>query len=270
MQPSPTNKITGSGKEHIKMATTRKIALVTGSSRGIGRTTALQLAESGFLVAVHYGNNAEAADGVVAEIEAKGGQAFAVGANLETTGGVRQLFEALDNELERRTGQNRFDVLVNNAAIAFAIPFEQTTEEIFDQMMQVNVKAPFFVVQEALPRLNDGGRIINLSSVVTRVAFPVYTAYGLTKAAIDNLTLMLAAQLGERGITVNAVSPGATDTDMAAWVRSPEGEQQVLTMNAIKRVGQPKDIAAVINFLASDAAGWVTGQTIEASGGARL
>jgi 3-oxoacyl-[acyl-carrier protein] reductase len=253
------------------MAITTKIALVTGGSRGIGRATALQLAQAGFLVAVHYGTNANAAAQVVAEIEAKNGQAFALGANLENSGGVRQLFERLDNELERRTGQTRFDVLVNNAAIAIPGQIEQTTEAVFDQMMQVNVKAPFFVVQEALPRLRDGGRIINLSSIVTRSAFPGYAAYGITKGAIDTLTLTLAAQLGERGITVNAVSPGATDTDMpAVWLRTPEGQQLILANNAIKRIGQPEDIAAVVNFLASDAASWVTAQTIEASGGARL
>jgi NAD(P)-dependent dehydrogenase (short-subunit alcohol dehydrogenase family) len=247
------------------------VALVTGASRGIGRAIALRLAKDGATVAVHYGRNQDAANEVVQSITSKGGTAFLVQAELETLKGVYVLYDALDAALIKRTGIAQFAILVNNAGIYPRATIENTTEEMFDQMFAVNVKAPFFLVQQALPRLQDGGRIINLSSAVTRVAAPNVAAYSLTKGAINTLTLTLAAQLGARGITVNSVAPSATDTDTnASWLRQPESQQSIASMTALGRVGQAEDIADVVAFVASPDSHWMTGQYVEASGGFHL
>lgn len=248
-----------------------KTALVTGGSRGIGRGIALRLAEEGALVAVHFGNNRAAADDVVRTIESKGGHAFAVGAKLESVAGVMQLVRSLEEELIRRTGDNRFDILVNNAGIGTSQTLEETTEEAFDELFAVNVKAPFFLVQQALPLLRDGGRIINISSGVTRIAYPHIMAYNLTKGAINTFTLHLAQLLGPRGITVNAVLPGIVDTDVnASWLHTPEGQKHASEMSALGRVGEPSDIADVVFFLSSSDSRWVTGQIVDATGGSHL
>lgn len=247
------------------------VALVTGASRGIGRAIALRLAKDGAKVAVHYGRNQDAANEVVQSITSNGGTAFLVRAELDTLKGVYALYDALDAALIEKTGIAQFDILVNNAGIVLRATIENTTEEIFDQSFAVNVKAPFFLIQQALPRLRDGGRIINLSSAVTRVAAPGTAAYNLTKGAINTLTLTLAAQLGSRGITVNSVAPSATDTDMnASWLRQTESQQSIASMTALGRVGQAEDIADVVAFVASPDSHWMTGQYIEASGGFHL
>lgn len=247
------------------------VALVTGASRGIGRAIALRLAKDGAKVAVHYGRNQDAANEVVQSITSNGGTAFLVQAELDTLKGVYALYDALDAALIERTGTSQFDILVNNAGIVLRATIENTTEEMFDQSFAVNVKAPFFLIQQALPRLRDGGRIINLSSSVTRVAAPGTAAYNLTKGAINTLTLTLAAQLGSREITVNSVAPSATDTDMnASWLRQPESQQSIASMTALGRVGQAEDIADVVAFVASPDSHWMTGQYIEASGGFHL
>jgi len=249
----------------------KRIAVVTGASRGIGRAVALRLAQAGTTVVVHYGTNREAADEVVGRIERNGGASFAVQADMGSVADITRLCNTLKEELARRYGEPRFDILINNAGIAMRVPLEETSEEQFDRVFDINVKGPFFMVQRALPLLRDGGRIINISSVVTRLASPGAAAYSMTKGAINTMTLLLAAQLGPRGITVNAVAPGATDTDMnASWLRSPEGRESVTSTTALGRVGEPLDIARVITFLASPDSGWVTGQCIEASGGVRL
>ncbi|HEX9079732.1 MAG TPA: glucose 1-dehydrogenase [Desulfuromonadaceae bacterium] len=249
----------------------RRIAVVTGASRGIGRAVALRLAQAGSAVVVHYGTNREAADEVVGRIERNGGASFALQADMGSVADIARFCAALREELLHRFGEPRFDVLVNNAGIATRVALEETSEEQFDRLFDVNVKGPFFMVQRSLPLLRDGGRIINLSSVVTRFANPGIAAYSMTKGAINTLTLLLAAQLGPRGITVNAVAPGATDTDMnAAWLREPEARESVAAATALGRVGQPLDIASVVAFLASPDCGWITGQCIEASGGMHL
>lgn len=192
------------------------VALVTGASRGIGRAIAIQLAKDGATVVVHYGHDQTATNEVIQSITSTGGTAFPVQAELDTLKGVYALYDALDAALIEQTGTTQFDILVNNAGIYPRATIENTTEEMFDRQFAVNVKAPFFLIQQSLPRLQDGGRIINLSSAVTRVAAPNLAAYSLTKSAINTLTLTLAAQLGSRGITVNAVAPSATDTDTNA------------------------------------------------------
>lgn len=247
-----------------------KIALVTGASRGIGRAIAETLAAQGALVAVHYGKNKAAADEVVAAIRKNGGDAFAVGADLSKKGAAQAVFAALDQELAARTGKTSLDILVNNAGIAPFVNFADTTEAILDEIYAVNVKSLFLITQEAIKRLNDGGRIISTSTGAVRTPFPAVAAYSMLKAPLDNLTKSLAVELGPRAITVNAVAPGVIDTDMAEFVRSSDGEAFALSKQALKRVGKPDDIADVVSFLASRNARWVTGQVVEASGGSAL
>jgi len=248
-----------------------KVALVTGASRGIGRAMAIRLGRDGALVAVHYAKNRDAAEGAAGEIERAGGTAFPIGVELGSAASVDKLFQLLDAQLIKRTGSNRFDILINNAAIAPDTAVENTTEAVFDEVFDLNVKVPFFMSQKALPRLRDGGRIINISSGATRIALPQKAAYAMTKGALDILTLELAKQLGPRGITVNSLAPGFTETDMSAdLLNKPEVRQFAVSASALGRIGQPDDIAGAAAFLASDDGRWVTGQYIDVTGGAQL
>lgn len=248
-----------------------KVALVTGASRGIGRAIALRLAQDGALVAVHYGRNADAANAVVQEIEVTGGAAFSVQAELGSLTNIDALYEALDTELNQRAGTNQFDILVNNAGIAIRATLQETTEAMFDELFAVNVKAPFFLIQQAISRLRNGGRIINVSSGVTRAAFPDVAAYSLTKGAINTLTLLLAKQLGARHITVNTLAPGLINTDMNADILQDEAVQKfAASLSALGRVGQPSDVADAAAFLASSDSRWVTGQYLDVTGGSHL
>jgi len=251
---------------------TRRIGLVTGASRGIGKAIAQKLAGNSMLVAVHYNGNHEAAAQTVRDIKAAGGDGFAIGADLGTIKGVDELLSKLDAEIIKHTGEARCDVLVNNAGIVRKPAFEATTEDDFDALFNVNVKAPFFLTQKALPRLRDGGRIVNISSAVTRGVFGVeLVAYSASKGALDIMTMYLAPIAGRRNITINSVNPGAIDTDMNAdWIRSPEGREAVSAAASIGRVGEADDIAGIVGFLASHESGWVTGQRIDGSGGWRL
>ncbi|KOR82226.1 SDR family oxidoreductase [Paenibacillus solani] len=248
-----------------------KTALVTGSSRGIGRAIAVRLAQEGALVAVHYGKSRSAAEEVVSEIELAGGEAFMVGAELDSLDGVSALYESLDEILKARTGSTQLDILVNNAGIGLIETIQETTEESFDNVMRVNVKMPFFLIQQALPRLRDEGRIINLSSAVTRISLPNIPAYTMTKSAINALTLSLSSQLGSRGITINAIQPGFVATDMnAAMLKDPDSYQFGAGFSIFGRWGEPGDIADIAAFLASPDSRWITGQCIDASGGSHL
>jgi 3-oxoacyl-[acyl-carrier protein] reductase len=248
-----------------------QIAIVTGASRGIGRGIAQRLAAEGAHVAVHYGTRRDAADETVAAIEATGGTAFAVGAELNSLDGVDRLLKILDEELIRRTGSNQFDILVNNAGIGTSSSFEETSEEDFDRLFAVNVKAPFFLVQQSLKRLRDGGRIINISGGVTRIAYPHIMAYNLTKGDLNTFTLHLAKLLGPRGITVNSVMPGIVDTDVnAPWLHTTKGRKFAEEMSALGRAGEPSDIADIVAFAASPDGRWVTGQMLDATGGSHL
>jgi NAD(P)-dependent dehydrogenase (short-subunit alcohol dehydrogenase family) len=243
-----------------------KIALVTGASRGIGRASAARLAEAGARVIVHYSASKNAADELVAEIRAKGGQADAVGADLAAADGAHKLAEAV-----KGLGISRLDVLVNNAGVAELAPFEAQGIESFDRQFAINVRAPYFLTQELLPLLGEGSSVIFLSSVVARVAFEGISAYSATKGAVEVIVRGLAKELGGRGIRVNAVAPGAIDTDMAQdFLGTEESREYIKSVQALKRIGQPDDIADAVLFFASDDSRWVDGRSLEVSGGSNL
>jgi 3-oxoacyl-[acyl-carrier protein] reductase len=243
-----------------------RTALVTGASRGIGRAIAERLGGDGATVAVHYASDEAAANDVVAAIEQAGGHAFPIRAEFGRNG-VESEVAALFAGLEAGLSGERLDILVNNAGILDPTPIEQLTPDAFERSFEINVEAPFFVVQGALPRLPEGGRIINISSATTRIASP-FLHYAMSKGAIDALSRTLAQRLGRRGITVNSVAAGVVDTDTAAWLdSSPDLRAQVTSTIALGRIGEAADIADVVAFLASDDARWITGQSIEASGG---
>ncbi|WP_370666192.1 SDR family NAD(P)-dependent oxidoreductase [Streptomyces sp. IBSBF 2507] len=247
-----------------------KTALVTGSSRGIGRATALGLAREGTLIAVHYGRDEQAAKETVNLIEKDGGRAFTVGAQLGADGAVDRLFAGLEAGLREHTGRTVLDILVNNAAATgFGGAPEDVTAEEVDRMFAVNAKAPFLIIQRTLDLMPEGGRIVNISSAVTRKAIPEQLAYAMSKGSIDQLTLHLARHLAPRGITVNSVLPGATDNGGDAF-RMPEVREPMSQLSAFKRLGAPADVADVVVFLTTDQARWVTGSCLDATGGSLL
>ncbi|GGL37588.1 SDR family oxidoreductase [Planomonospora parontospora] len=249
-----------------------KIALVTGGSRGIGRAIAERLGRDGAVVAVAFARDEAAADEVVETIGKGGGRAFAIQAELGRHGDAAALWAAFDEQIRQHSPRAGVDIIVNNAAIGRSADLVSLTEEGFDELFAVNVRAPFFIVQHGLERLHDGGRIINISSGAARLAMPEIIAYGSTKGALDTFTLNLAKQLGPRGITVNSVAPGIVDTDVnAGWLRgNPQAQAHAASLAALGRIGQPEDIADIVAFLASDDARWVTGRVIDATGGAGL
>jgi 3-oxoacyl-[acyl-carrier protein] reductase len=244
---------------------TGKTALVTGASRGIGRAIARRLAAEGAHVAVHYGTNGAAAQETINAIECHGGRAFAVRAELGTPDDVSTLFEGLS------AFSGSLDIVVNNAAVGHSGSLESATPADFDRVFAVNVRAPFFILQRAVPQMNDGGRIINISSSVTRIAVSHELVYGMTKGALDIMSRTLAYTLGRRGITVNSVAAGVTDTDMITMLKAhPEALAGIRASTALGRLGEPTDIAEIVAFLASDDGRWVTGHLIDATGGMSL
>ncbi len=250
---------------------TRKVALVTGASRGLGQAIAFRLAKDGIVIAVHYNQNQTAAEEVVTKITSLGGEAFAVQADVADVASIKSMYMLLDAELSQRTGVTKFDVLVNNAGTAIPKPIEEWTEAEFDYQFDLNVKGLFFITQLALSRMNDNGRIINVGTGLTRFSYPVYAVYAASKSSVEVFTQHLAVALGVRGITVNTLAPGAIDTDLnAVWLRSEAGQSQTMSISAIKRIGVPEDVADVAAFLASNDSRWVTDQRIEVSGGAHL
>ncbi|GAA4182207.1 SDR family oxidoreductase [Streptosporangium oxazolinicum] len=243
---------------------TGRTALVTGASRGIGQAIATRLAAKGAVVIVHFGTDEDGATATVDEIERAGGTALAVGAKLGVDDDVETLFAGVEAGLAGRP----LDILVNNAAAAPAGPLGTTTRTEFDHLFAVNVRAPYFIIQRALPLLRDGGRIVTISSVATRMANPTQTSFAMTKGAIETMSMTLANELGVRGITVNAVAPGATRTATNGSVFEVPGlAELIIGTTALDRLGGPGDVADVVAFLASDAARWITGQVVDASGG---
>jgi len=243
-----------------------KKALVTGASRGMGRATALALASAGAEVLVHYSSSEQAAEAVVAEIIGNGGKAHAIPADLRDIQGTFDL-----SKRARDISSGKLDILVANAGIARPARLEETTVKDFDDMFSVNVKAPFFLVQQLSPIMSAGSSIILTSSLATRTTVGELSAYAASKGAISTLVTHFAAELGARGIRVNAVAPGVVATDMSSsFVETNEGRDFTLGIQAIKRIATPEDIAGVIVFLAGDDARWVTGDVIRADGGSKL
>jgi 3-oxoacyl-[acyl-carrier protein] reductase len=242
-----------------------KTALVTGASRGMGRASALALAAAGAQVLVHYGRGAKEAEGVVAEIRKGGGRADAIAVDLATADGAGKLAKQA-----RSIIGDRLDILVANAGVSKAATIEEMTVEDFDKLFAVNVRAPYFLVQQLLPVLGDSSSVILVSSLGAHAAVGTLSTYAATKGAIDTLVKYFAAALGPRGIRVNAVAPGVIDTDMSNLVKTDEGRSFVLGIQALKRIGQPDDVGSVVAFLASQDARWITGDTIRVDGGSKL
>jgi NAD(P)-dependent dehydrogenase (short-subunit alcohol dehydrogenase family) len=249
-----------------------KTALVTGASRGIGRAVAIRLGREGALVAVHYGSTRSGAEEVVREIEAAGGRAFTVRADIRSVAEIAAMFETLDAELQTRTGSTEIDILVNNAGVGTGMMgFAETDEEAFDYLVDINFKGFFFVCKHAIPRIREGGRVVNISSDSTRGANAGLAAYAASKTPINSLTLSLASLLGPRQIAVNALLPGLVETDLTEQlVNDPQMVKRLVSDVALGRVGQPTDIANAVALLVSPDSGWITGQLIQASGGAKL
>ena len=242
-----------------------KTALVTGASRGIGRASALALARAGAQVLVHYGRGAKEAEAVVEEIRKAGGRADAIAADLSEPDGPHKLAKRVHAIVG-----DRLDILVANAGASKAAAIEDYTVEDFDHLYAVNVRAPFFLVQQLLPILHEGSSVILLSSLAARAAVGTTSAYAATKGAIDTLVKHFAFVFGARGIRVNAVAPGVVQTDMSNFTKTDAGRDYTLGMQALKRLAEPEDIGGVIAFLASDAARWITGDTVHVDGGSKL
>ena len=243
-----------------------KVAIVTGASRGIGRAIAERFARDGAAVVVNYARSAEEANDVVDAIERRGGKASAIQADIGKVPDIRRLF------VETIAGLGHVDIVVNNAAMATFKPVEAVTEEEFDAVFAINARGPFFVLQEAARCLPSGGRIINISTGATRVGVPLLGTYLGSKGALEQYSLVLSNELGARGITVNSVAAGVTDTKMLAdmlKVYPSDFKSMIVQRTAMGRLGQPAEVADVVAFLASEDARWVTGQTISADGGIR-
>ena len=249
-----------------------KIALVTGGSRGLGRNMALSLAKKGIDVVLTYNSNKKEADKVVADIAALGQKAIAYQLDASNIKSFDAFFQQVGSHLEENTGSRNFDFLVNNAGTALYAPFAETTEEQFDNAMNLHFKGVFFFTQKALAMINDGGGIVNISSGLARFAYPGSAGYASMKGAVEVLTRYLAKELGTRGIRANIVAPGAIETDFGnGHVRdNKELNAQIAGMTALGRVGVPDDIGGVVAFLCSEDARWVNGQRIEVSGGIHL
>ena len=244
---------------------TGKTALVTGASRGIGRASALALARMGAQVLVHYGRGAKEADNVVAEIRKGGGRADAIAADLAAADGPHKLARQV-----RSVVGDRLDILVANAGVSKTATIEETTVGDFDALFAVNVRAPFFLVQQLLPILHEGSSVVLISSLAARAVVGTIPVYAATKGAIDTLVKHLASALGQRGIRVNAVAPGVVATDMSSFAKTDAGREYALGLQTFKRLAEPEDVGDVVAFLASSDARWITGDTIHVDGGSKL
>ena len=238
-----------------------KVALVTGASRGIGMAIAERLARDGFKLIVNYSENATPAEALVRKLEEAGGHAIAVKADISDSSAVRQMFEAAEAAF------GGVDVLVNNAGIMALASIAETDDASFDRHIAVNLKGTFNTLREAAKRLRSGGRIVNFSSSVVGMLMPTYGVYVATKAAVEGLTSVLAKELRGRNITVNAVAPGPTATDLFLKGKPQEVVDRMAKMAPLERLGQPGDIADVVSFLAGPDAAWVNGQVLRVNGG---
>jgi NAD(P)-dependent dehydrogenase (short-subunit alcohol dehydrogenase family) len=251
------------------MVNNQKIALVTGGSRGLGKNMALSLAKKGINVILTYNSKQGEAQAVVAEIEQTGQKAAALQLNTGDVKSFDAFFGQLTTILKDTFNTDHFDFLINNAGIGVYAPFDQTSEDAFDQLMNIHFKGVYFLTQKALPLINDGGRIINLSTGLARFSTPGYSAYASMKGAIEVLTRYLAKELGSRGIAVNVVAPGAIETDFGGGVVRDNSEvnKHIAEITALGRVGLPDDIGGVVAFLCTEEARWINAQRIEVSGG---
>jgi NAD(P)-dependent dehydrogenase (short-subunit alcohol dehydrogenase family) len=255
--------------EDKTMSNSNKIAIITGSSRGLGKSTAVNLAEKRVDAIVTYYSNAAEAAKVVAEIESLGAKAVALQLDTANTKTFDGFVAQVKQSLQDKWQTDHFDFLINNAGTGVYSSFADTTEEDFDHLMNIHVKGVFFLTQKLLPLINDGGRIVNLSTGLTRIIAPGYAAYASMKGAIETLTLYLAKELGSRRIAVNVVAPGAIETDFGGGVvrDNPEINKYFASITALGRVGLPDDIGRAIASLLSEDNKWVNAQKIEISGG---
>ena len=238
-----------------------KVAIITGSSRGIGAEIARRLAAAGARVVINYVSRGEAAYSVHESIKASGGESLVVQADLRISTEVHRLFD------ETIAHFGRVDILINNAGVLIFKKFSEISDEEFDRVMDSNVKGVFYALREASTRLSDGGRVVTVSSTVTRMLLPKYGAYAASKGAIEQLTRVFAKEMGERGITANIVSPGPVNTELFTTGKTEQDIERISAMSVLNRVGETGEIAELVLFLVSNKAGWVTGQNISASGG---
>jgi 3-oxoacyl-[acyl-carrier protein] reductase len=238
-----------------------QVAIVTGASRGIGAAVAQRLAKDGFAVAINYASSSAEADALVAELTAAGAKAIAVKADVSKADDVRRMFEVTEQQL------GKVDVLINNAGVLKTLPLADTSDALYDQTFDINVRGTFNTLREAAARMNDGGRIVNFSSTTLALNMPGYAIYNATKAAVEAFTHVFAKELRGRNITVNAVAPGPIATSLFLDGKTDEQIQNFAKMPPLQRLGQPDDIAAVVAFLAGADAGWVNGQILRANGG---
>lgn len=249
-----------------------KIALITGGSRGLGKEMALRLAQSGHNVILTYVSQKEVAENVVKEIEAMGKEASALKLDVNNIPSLNDFVNEFKGTIQAKWNVQTFDFLVNNAGVGATIPFEEATEADFDRFMNIHFKSVYFLTQKLLPLINDGGRIINISSGTTHFSVPGYSLYSSMKGAVEVFTRGLAKDVGARGITVNVVAPGPIETDFNNGGNRdfPERKKFLASRSALGRVGLVKDVGGVIAFLCSEDGGWINGQRIEVSGGVNL
>lgn len=240
---------------------THKTAIITGASRGLGKEIALLLAAQGASVVINYAHNSEEAEKVVTQINTTGGRAIAIRADISNTADVTRLFDQTIEQL------GKVDIVVNNAGIMITKAVKDTSEDDFDNQFRINVKSIFLSMKEAATKMENNGRIINISSSVTRLMMPGYATYAATKAAVEQMSRVFAKEIGARGITVNSVSPGPLNTELFLKDKTPETIQRIAGFSAFNRIGETTDIAPIILFLAGDEAHWITGQNIGCNGG---
>lgn len=238
-----------------------KVAIITGASRGIGRKIAEQLADLGVSVVINYHSNKQEADNVVEGIISNGGKAIAIQADISKVFDIKKLFE------QTIETYGKINILINNAGLMINNPIANITEEEFDRHFSINVKGTYFTCQEAMKHMENNGKIINFSTSVTSVMFPSYSVYAASKGAVEQITRQLAKEFGSKGISINAIAPGPIKTELFMLGKTEQQIEALSKMNSFGRLGEPEDIADVIEFLISDKSHWITGQTIKVNGG---